>query len=140
MNNNNTLHNIKSLEKTHLCFHCNEINPKITYLKICNRNCDDCNTIFDGDNITIQLCPDCIKKLSINLDHFDNALAYDPISDSFLGELYILDLIDSFCIHNQELCYNSNNTLDNRQSIDTEDWIQFHEPNSLYSNKILSFI
>ena len=116
---------MKHLTKKEICYDCNKLNNEENLLKftIKDRNIDDKNTIFDGDEFTIYLCEECAKSLGLSKEWFDNELDYDYSLDKYKHELDILKIIGNFNIENQEYIYNNVNHLTESPKISREDWI-----------------
>lgn len=114
----------KHKHKENLCFHCNELHKNIKKYTIKDRY-DDCHeTIFDGDDFTIHLCPSCSEELEIKDDWFDNEKSYNPELDTYNNEDDIIRLINLLPIHNQEYVLNIDNEINGIKKIDRYDWIR----------------
>lgn len=119
----------KHLNKERLCYHCDtlqESKDNILRFTIKDRGY---GSIFDGDNFTIQLCPECAKKLKINEKWFNNEITIvldttNDIVDEYVGEINIDKIIDTFPIENQEYIRNCENSLVPYIHMDREEWIK----------------
>lgn len=119
----------KHLNREGLCYHCDALQEsKEDLLKFTIKN-RGYGSIFDGDEFTIQLCPECAKKLKINAKWFDNDLTMvmdttNDVVEEYLGEIQINSIIDKFPIENQEYIRNCESTLIPYIHMDREDWIK----------------
>lgn len=119
----------KHLNRERLCYHCDTLQDSKEDLLMFTIKDRGYGSIFDGDEFTIQLCPECSKKLKIKNKWFDNekTIILDTTNDiveEYLGEIQIDSIIDKFPIENQEYIRNCENKLMPYITIDREDWIK----------------
>lgn len=115
----------KHKNKERLCFCCNQLQEKEESIQIFEISNRGYGSIFDGDELEIQLCPVCVKK--IKEEWFNESPSYDR--DGI--EVYRLeDKIRRFIstnitvLENLEYIYNCPNILMIPQKIDRYDWIK----------------
>lgn len=119
----------KHLNRRRLCYCCDTIQESEDDLQKFTIKNRGYNSIFDGDNFTIQLCPRCAKKLGVIQSWFDNDKVaimdkINDIVDEYLGENAIDKIIDKFPIENQEYIRNCNSDLMPYIQMDRDDWIK----------------
>lgn len=118
----------KHKNKECLCFFCNELQKSKE---------DICNFVIKGrkgkslfvdEQFTIQLCNHCVEELEVSKEWFDNELCYNESNQNYNHEAYILGMVNTFPIENQEYvfnCYNSNFCKNvNEKRMSREDWIK----------------
>lgn len=111
-----------------LCYHCNnlqESKEQIEKFTISNRKG---KSYFADEMFTIQLCERCVQDLEIEDEWFDNEICFDETSGYYHYEPYILGMVETFPVANQEYifnCYNSNfcSHVDEKR-VSREDWIK----------------
>lgn len=111
-----------------LCYHCNNLqenSSKLNHYTISGRKG---NSYFVDETFTIQLCQQCAQNMEIEKVWFDNEHCYNAENNCYQHEDYILNLIDTFPVANQEYvlnCYNSNFCSHfNKKRVSREDWIR----------------
>ena len=123
------IHSQKHKHEHHerLCYHCNELqssSEEIHKFEIRDRGYQ---SEFVDDVFAIQLCKACVDELEIEEAWFDNEICFDTVIGSYRYESYILNLVDSFPIYNQEYIYNCYNValcgFPNDKRVSREDWI-----------------
>lgn len=108
-----------------LCFCCNELVESCSDLikfKIENRRC---KSLFDGCTFQVQLHINCAKEMEIDPEWFDNDICFEEATGKYKHEEYIVNLIESFIIENQEYIYNFKNYIgDNYSDESRNQWIE----------------
>lgn len=117
----------KHEHREQLCYHCNNLQESSELIKkftISNRKG---KSYFANEKFTIQLCKGCVQDLEIAEEWFDNKLCYNKTSENYRYEPYILGMVETFPIENQEYifnCYNSDFcSHEDEKRINREDWI-----------------
>lgn len=118
----------KHENKERLCFYCNELQG--SKKDICNFVIKGRKgrSLFADEHFTIQLCSHCVEELEVSKEWFDNELCYNTNNQIYNYETYILGMVNTFPIENQEYvfnCYNSNFCKNvNEKRMSREDWIK----------------
>ena len=130
MNSNSTLNNLSSQDFKHqnkerLCYCCNQLqetNDDLVKHTISGRSY---MSEFDSMEFTIQLCKQCNADMEVEEDWFDNHKSFDATTGQWLNEAYIINMVETFPVHNQEYVYNGVNHLcPSHEAMDREEWIQ----------------
>ena len=131
MDNKNVLldeQNYKHENKERLCYCCNQLQESSGDLvkhKISGRTY---MSEFDSMEFTIQLCEQCNKDMEVEDEWFDNELSFDATTGQWLNEAYIINMVETFLVHNQEYVYNCKNSLcPPDQEMSREAWIRLQE-------------
>ena len=117
----------KHAHKECLCYHCNTLQKDSRHLKTFEIKNRFGKSLFAHEHFTIQLCSQCALELEIEIEWFDNDSCL--LSDgSYLHEHYIVGMVETFPIENQEYIFNCYNDIFcdnvNGKRISREDWIE----------------
>lgn len=115
----------KHNNKERLCFCCNTLQDHKDDIQVFKINNREYGSIFDGDEMEIQLCPECAKK--VKQEWFDETPEYDEDNiEVYKLEDKIREFIDTniTVVENLEYIYNCPNRLMIPPKIDRDDWIK----------------
>ena len=117
----------KHANKECLCYHCNTLQKDSKQLKIFEIKNRFEKSLFAHEHFKIQLCSQCATELEIEDEWFDNDSCLLP-NGSYLHECYIVGMVETFPIENQEYIFNCYNDIFcdnvNGKRISREDWIE----------------
>lgn len=131
MNNKNVLldeQNYKHENKERLCYCCNQLQESSGDLIKHKMSGRAYMSEFDSMEFTIQLCEQCNADMEVEEEWFDNDESFDEVTGQWINEAYIINMVETFPIHNQEYVYNSVNHLCPPHDImDRVEWIKLQQ-------------
>lgn len=101
-----------------LCYCCNELTEKgedLIKFVVKDRGYQ---SFFHDCDFEIQLHLECAVSLGIENEWFDNDLCFNEEDGSYKNEQYIINLIETFIVENQEYIYNSDKFLTRNEWIE----------------------
>lgn len=100
-----------------LCYCCNELTEREQDLIVFTIKDRNEQSKFYGLDFNIQLHMNCAKELQLDPFWFDNVTCFDNKTGKYNYEEYIINLIETFILENQEYIYNCNGDLSR------EEWV-----------------
>ena len=131
MDNKNVLldeQNYKHENKERLCYCCNQLQESSGDLVKHKMSGRAYMSEFDSMEFTIQLCEKCNADMEVEEEWFDNEKSLDATTGQWLNEAYIINMVETFSVHNQEYVYNGVNHLcPSHDVMDREEWIKLQQ-------------